>query len=54
MIIKVRNIKEAEKRLDKALKELYVLEDLNDYKVNSISKAVNLLQKIKLKRRQKW
>lgn len=46
--IKIRKLKQAEKLLDKALNNLYKLEDLNDYKVNTISKVINSLQEIKL------
>lgn len=35
-------------QLDKALDELYHLEDINDYKNNTIAKAINMLQKVKV------
>ena len=34
------------KQYEKVIKELYHLEDLNNYKNNSIGKAINILQKI--------
>ena len=37
---------------EKVMNELYYLEDLNEYKNNSIGKAVNILQAIKFKETQ--
>jgi hypothetical protein len=46
--IKVRRKQEADKVLEKTLNLLYHLEDLTDYRINTISQCVNKLQKVKL------
>ena len=47
-MIKTNRPKELRQQLNKTLLELYHLEDLNDYKNNTIGKCINQLQKIRV------
>ena len=38
------------KQYEKTMNELYHLEDINNYRNNSIGKAIDILQKIKIKK----
>jgi hypothetical protein len=49
MILKVRNLKHAQENLELAINSLYILEDLNDYRKNSLNLIIKELNKIKLK-----
>ena len=49
MNIKTKNNKQAKILIDDILLNLYHLEDLNEYRKNSITKVIDIMQQIKIK-----